>query len=292
MSICTPNENDYLRIPCVPLKNNKSKHMKTLFTILFCSIIGLAAIQAKPKKDKTKKVEVVTVVKPAEDTMLFKSKVDTVSYFIGMQIGNDMHKNGIDDINPKLLMNGLADALKDIAPKIDPQIAMVYAQNYFKEKSDAKQAAEAAESKKFLDSITAKPSVKTTASGLRYEIIQDATGPKPSATDNVTVHYTGKLVDGKVFDSSVERGEPVTFPLNGVIKGWTEGVQLMSVGSKYKFYIPGNLAYGEQGVPQAGIGPNATLVFDVELIRVDKPAPQVPSAPSNMIHDEHDGHDH
>ncbi|HNM31694.1 MAG TPA: FKBP-type peptidyl-prolyl cis-trans isomerase, partial [Chitinophagales bacterium] len=102
---------------------------------------------------------------------------------------------------------------------------------------------------------------------------------KPTATDKVTVHYKGTLLNGKVFDSS-EGGEPVSFELNRVIKGWTEGVQLMAVGAKYKFYIPGNLAYGEQGVPQAGIGPNETLVFDVELLGIEKPTPTVaPVAP-------------
>lgn len=263
--------------------------MKYTFTIFTCLVIGLASTQAKPKKTKAvKEVKeaVVAEVKNA-DTIPYKTKADTVSYFIGTQIGGDMNKNGINDINPKALMEGLAAALKGNTLAIDSKIGMEYAQNFFNEKNQAKQAAEAALAKRFTDSIATRPGVKTTASGLQYEIIQDATGPKPAATDNVTVHYTGKLVDGKVFDSSVERGEPVTFPLNGVIKGWTEGVQLMSVGSKYKFYIPGNLAYGEQGVPQAGIGPNATLIFDVELLKIDKPAPQVPSAPSNMMHEDH-----
>ena len=121
-----------------------------------------------------------------------------------------------------------------------------------------------------------------TPSGLAYKIITKGTGKEhPTAASNVTVHYTGKLLDGTIFDSSVERGQPVTFPLNRVIPGWTEGVQLMVVGDKWTFIIPGNLAYGERGVPQAGIGPNETLIFDVELLEIKDGA-------SNN----HDGHDH
>lgn len=119
----------------------------------------------------------------------------------------------------------------------------------------------------FLAENTKKEGVVTTASGLQYEVLKPGDGAKPSATDNVTVHYEGKTLDGKVFDSSYKRGSPATFPLNRVIAGWTEGVQLMQEGAKYRFYIPSNLAYGERGAG-TDIGPNETLIFDVELIAI------------------------
>ncbi|MBF0188842.1 MAG: FKBP-type peptidyl-prolyl cis-trans isomerase [Magnetococcales bacterium] len=124
------------------------------------------------------------------------------------------------------------------------------------------------ESTMALEENAKKEGVTVTASGLQYEVLQEGDGPKPTASDTVRVHYAGTLVDGSEFDSSYKRGEPISFPLNGVIKGWTEGVQLMSVGSKYRFTIPGDLAYGARGVPQAGIGPNATLIFEVELLAI------------------------
>lgn len=120
----------------------------------------------------------------------------------------------------------------------------------------------------FLENNKGKEGVVTTASGLQYKVVTEGTGRKPTASESVTVHYTGMLTDGRVFDSSVERGQPISFPLNRVIAGWTEGLQLMSEGSKYTLFIPSNLGYGAHGAPGSIIGPNATLIFDVELIRV------------------------
>lgn len=255
-----------------------TKFFIAAFALLTMTTMAEAKSKCCKKKVKCKANEVSSKI---IDSVSLSNKIDTISYFLGMQIGADMERNGASDINPDALKQGLSDALKKSASKVDMQTGMVYAQSYFMEKQAIKKAAEEAVAKKFFDDLAANPNIKTTASGLRYEVVKDTVGEKPLATDKVTVHYTGTLVNGKVFDSS-EGGEPVTFPLNQVIKGWTEGVQLMSIGAKYKFYIPGNLAYGEQGVPQAGIGPNETLIFDVELLKIEKPAPQLQQAPSNI----------
>ena len=146
----------------------------------------------------------------------------------------------------------------------------------FSTRMQAKQAAEFEETKrknaeegdKFLAENAKKPGVKTTASGLQYEVLTEGTGPKPKASDTVRVHYKGTLLDGETFDDSYARGEPVEFALAQVVPGWQEGLQLMPVGSKYKLWIPGKLGYGEQGTPGGPIGPNATLVFEVELLDV------------------------
>ncbi|HWS27505.1 MAG TPA: FKBP-type peptidyl-prolyl cis-trans isomerase, partial [Xanthomonadales bacterium] len=139
-------------------------------------------------------------------------------------------------------------------------------------KRQAAQAKAATENKAKGDEFLAKnktaPGVKTTESGLQYSVIKEGTGAKPKATDQVKVHYVGTLLNGTKFDSSIDRGQPATFPLNGVIPGWTEALQLMTVGSKYKLVIPGSLAYGEQGQPQGGIGPNEVLIFEVELLEI------------------------
>lgn len=258
--------------------------MKKSITLIFIFACFFTS-EAKPKKDKKCKKDAVAAVISVVDTVVkpfLATKLDTISYFLGMQIGTDMKKNGADEIVPSSVEKGMNDALKGLPSKIDQQIGMQYAQEYFGGKQAQKQAQEQAMKSKFFEENAKRPGVKTTASGLQYEILKDVVGPKPLATDKVTVHYTGTLLDGKVFDSSVGN-EPVTFPLNQVIKGWTEGVQLMSVGSKYKFFIPGGLAYGEQGVQQAGIGPDETLIFEVELLNIEKPAPQVQQAPSNIL---------
>jgi FKBP-type peptidyl-prolyl cis-trans isomerase FklB len=253
------------------------KHALTL-SLMAAGMFAFAQGSKSPAKPATKSK---TVAKPVAAPNPFKTKADTVSYFIGMQIGLDMKKNGADDISSKSLAKGLDDALKGSSPQIDPMAASQYAQAYFAEKQMKKAADVAMKSKQFFDENGKRPGVKTTASGLQYEVLKEAVGQKPVATDVVKVNYKGTLLDGKVFDST-EGGQPATFPLNQVIPGWTEGLQLMSVGSKYKFYIPGNIAYGEQGVPQAGIGPNETLVFEVDLLSIEKPAPQVPqAAPGN-----------
>ena len=176
-----------------------------------------------------------------------------------------------DPANVDDLIAGFIEAIKgdSSAMKMTPQAAQAYVQTYFMEASarDAKKTKE--EGEKFLAENKSKKDVFTTESGLQYQVVTEGTGDKPNATDKVKVHYTGTLLDGTKFDSSVDRGEPMEFPVNGVIKGWTEVLQLMPVGSKYIVWIPSDLAYGERGAGQ-DIKPNSTLKFEIELLEIVK----------------------
>ena len=198
------------------------------------------------------------------------------SYMIGMDIGRNI-KPIKDEIDMKVVNQALQDVLDDKKLKLTDEqmmeIAQVFAQRMQeKQQAEAKQKAEKnlAEGKKFLEENGKKEGVQTTASGLQYKVITAADGPKPSATDTVKVHYTGTLLDGTKFDSSVDRGEPVTFSLEQVVPGWKEGLQLMPKGSKYMLWVPGDLGYGESGTPGGPIPPNATLLFEVELLDIVK----------------------
>ena len=205
------------------------------------------------------------------------STQDSVSYSIGLFMAQNLKQQGIKEINNALLMRGLEDALNDQKTQLTQAQAGQVMQS-FMQKQMAVRTAEAtkvsAENKKagaaFLTENKAKSGVVTTGSGLQYSIEKAGTGAKPTTSDRVKVHYTGKLLDGTVFDSSVERGEPATFGVNEVIKGWTEALQLMPVGSKWKVYIPSDLAYGDRGAGP-DIKPGSTLVFDVELLDIVKP---------------------
>ena len=196
------------------------------------------------------------------------NEIDSVSYSLGVNIGENI-KSQFPDIDLKNFELAIKDGLDDKKePKITAADAQKVIQDFFK-----KQQAKASESiieegEKFLEDNKKRNNVITLESGLQYEILKSGEGPKPSLEDQVTTHYHGTLIDGTVFDSSVERGQPATFPVGGVIKGWTEALQLMSVGSKWKLFVPYNLAYGERGAgPQ--IGPYTTLIFEVELIKIN-----------------------
>ena len=200
-----------------------------------------------------------------------KDQKDKVSYSIGLDIGTTL-KRQLIDVNAELLNKGIQDGLSgNKALLTDEQMKETMAA--FQKDMMAKQAAakkatgekNAAEGKKYLAENKAKEGVKTTASGLQYKVLKEGTGPSPKATETVKVNYRGTTIDGTEFDSSYKRGEPATFPVNRVIKGWTEALQLMKPGGKYKLFIPSNLAYGPGGAG-GDIGPNATLIFEVELL--------------------------
>ncbi len=199
---------------------------------------------------------------------------DRLSYALGLSMGNNFRGSGIEKINVQEFADGVAAVYDGLAPRISFEEAKQVINEYFT-KLQKKQQEEAAAmasvnekaGKEFLESNGKRAEVKTTSTGLQYEVLTEGNGPKPGPGDQVTVHYTGKLIDGTVFDSSADRGEPATFGVTQVIPGWVEALQLMSVGSKWRLFIPSQLAYGPQGAGGL-IGPNQTLIFDVELIEV------------------------
>ena len=200
--------------------------------------------------------------------------MDKLSYALGIGIGSQLAGMGAKELNIDDFAQAIKDVISGAGLKVDNAEAQTLVQNFFQEQ-EAKQQAAAAEAGKaakaageaFLAENAKKDGVVTLPSGLQYQVLKEGNGKKRSATDQVVCHYEGTLIDGTVFDSSYKRNEPATFGLNQVIAGWTEGVQLMSEGAKYRFFIPYNLAYGERGAG-AQIPPFAALVFDVELIQV------------------------
>ncbi|MBK9489501.1 MAG: FKBP-type peptidyl-prolyl cis-trans isomerase [Haliscomenobacter sp.] len=192
--------------------------------------------------------------------------MDSVSYNLGILIAQNLKRQGLEKVNPTELAKGIADALAGV--KVDLAQCNESVSEYLTAQQAKKFEGNVAEGKKFLEENKKRPEVKTTNSGLQYEIMKAGTGAKPTANDKVTVHYHGMLLNGTVFDSSVERGQPATFGVNQVIPGWVEGLQLMPLGSKWKFFIPYDLAYGERGAG-GEIGPFATLIFEVELLKIN-----------------------
>lgn len=209
----------------------------------------------------------------AGEKTALKTEKDKISYSIGLNIGGNLKRDALD-IDEDALIKGLKDAMtgsKPLMTEKEVQETMQAFQKTMMAKQAEKMKSAGDKNKKdgeaFLAENKKKEGVKTTASGLQYKVIKEGTGKKPTATDTVTVNYRGALIDGTEFDSSYKRNEPTTFPVNGVIPGWTEALQMMKTGSKYQLFIPSNLAYGDRGAgPQ--IGPNATLIFEVELISV------------------------
>jgi len=216
----------------------------------------------------------------AEEPLSLDSENARINYSLGHQIGADFKRQGIE-LSAPVMMKGIEDALSGAEPMMKPDemhsTLMALRQKMIAEKkkqAEAETQAKIEEGKKFLEENAKQPGVQTTESGLQYQIVEEGTGKTPGPTDKVTVNYRGTRVDGTEFDSSYKRGKPTSFPLNNVVKGWTEGLQLIKEGGKIKLFVPSDLAYGSRG-PLA----NQTLIFDVELISVGEPAPaQEPAA--------------
>ena len=201
--------------------------------------------------------------------------LDRISYALGLSMGNNFRSSGIKTLNVKDFSDGVAAVFAGETPKMTYDEAKQEIQNFFQAMEAEQQAAamkmaevNAKAGKEFLDENGKRAEVITTPSGLQYEVIAEGSGKQPADSDSVTVHYTGKLIDGTVFDSSVERGTPATFGVTQVIPGWVEALKMMKEGAKWRLFIPSNLAYGPQGAGNV-IGPNATLIFDVELIKIN-----------------------
>lgn len=203
-----------------------------------------------------------------------EKELDRISYALGLSMGNNFKASGIEKIDFQDFADGVAAVFNGLAPKMSYDEAKAEIQKFFgemeaRQKEAASKMAEvnSKAGEAFLAENGKRVEVRTTPSGLQYEVLTEGDGPQPSADDQVEVHYTGKFIDGTVFDSSVDRGQPATFGVTQVIPGWVEALQLMKAGSKWRLFIPSALAYGPNGVPGT-IGPNQTLIFDVELIKV------------------------
>lgn len=196
--------------------------------------------------------------------MELKTQKDTVSYSLGVNVAQSLQQQGFTDIDVDVMAKAMEDVYQQKDLKVSAQEGNMALNQYMQQKQQEK----AKKGQEFLENNKKEAGVQETSSGLQYKVIQEGSGPKPSAQDRVKVHYTGKLINGKVFDSSVERGQPAVFGVNQVIAGWTEALQLMSVGSKYRLFIPPHIGYGERGAGQ-DIGPNEVLIFDVELLGIE-----------------------
>jgi FKBP-type peptidyl-prolyl cis-trans isomerase len=246
----------------------------TLFTAVIALLAGTAVTQAgKGQKTPTKTAPTAAASpSPSAADSSLKTEKDKVSYAIGKQVATNIMRQSLD-VDPDVLMKGLKDELAGKSLMTDAEahttMTQLFAELRAKQEEKMKEAGEAnkKEGAAFLAANKSKEGVVTTSSGLQYKVIKQGTGPKPTSSDTVVCNYRGTLIDGKEFDSSYKRGQPATFPVSGVIKGWTEALQLMPVGSKYELYIPSELAYGERGAGP-DIGPNTTLIFEVELLSI------------------------
>ncbi|WP_299254722.1 FKBP-type peptidyl-prolyl cis-trans isomerase [uncultured Cytophaga sp.] len=198
----------------------------------------------------------------------YTTEKDQVSYSLGVNIATSLKNQGFEDLNLEAITTALSDVFNNKTLQINEEAGGQILNTYFQAMQTKKHSKNIEEGAAFLKANATKPDVITLPSGLQYKVLVEGSGAKPSASDKVTTHYHGTLINGTVFDSSVERGQPATFPVNGVIAGWIEALQLMPTGSKWQLYVPSNLAYGERGASEL-IGPNTTLIFDVELLSIN-----------------------
>ncbi|MDD4489360.1 MAG: FKBP-type peptidyl-prolyl cis-trans isomerase [Paludibacter sp.] len=243
-----------------------------LLMLAISVVVAAGAKEKKPKKEKKSKQQIEVVAQPVN---IFANDVDSMSYALAVNIASDMLKNlktlPNGAYNSELFLNAFNAVMKGDSVLFSKETSQSILQQYFTAAQEKLATEKKAEGTKFLSENAKNPAVQTTASGLQYIVLTETDGSKPAATDKVKVHYEGTLIDGTKFDSSYDRGEPIDLQLNQVIPGWTEGIQLMSVGSKYKFFIPYELGYGEQGAGGV-IPPFATLIFTVELLEINPPA--------------------
>lgn len=237
------------------------------------------------KSSSTAKPHATTAAKSTQPLTLTTQK-DKVSYAIGMNIGQSMKKDSLD-VDPNILAQGLKDGIAGSKPLMTDEEAKIVLTEFRSEMTKKKEAEaqQIGETNKqagqqFLAANKTKEGVVTLPSGLQYKVLKEGTGPKPTATDTVVCNYRGTLLNGTEFDSSYKRGQPLTIQVGGVIKGWTEALQLMPVGSKWQLFIPADLAYGLRGGRGGSIGPNATLVFEVELMSIQPKAEVQPANPT------------
>jgi FKBP-type peptidyl-prolyl cis-trans isomerase FklB len=231
-----------------------------LFVLIILSTCNLFA-QSK-KKSASQAATATTLVK-------LNNQTDSLSYSIGIMVASFYKQQGITDINDALVNKAIKDKMTGDSTLLTEQQCNQVLMGFIEKAKADKAAAAKKQGETFLATNKTKPGVVTTASGLQYIVLKQGTGPKPALTDKVKCDYEGRLIDGTVFDSSIKQGKPIEFAVNGVIAGWTEALQLMNTGSKYRLFIPSNLAYGDQQMG-SDIKPGSTLIFDVDLIEIVK----------------------
>jgi len=234
--------------------------MKKFFLL---AVLGVLCFESMAQKTKTP-----AKPSPKPTKQVLKNAYDSFSYAVGMSIALQYKEFGVKNLNTTAVITGVNDVLKNTNVALTPDQANFILNNYINKLMAEKAIVNKKAGETFLATNKTKPGIKTLPSGMQYMVIKEGTGAMPAITDTVTVHYTGTLIDGTIFDSSVDRGEPAQFTVGGVIKGWTDALQLMKAGSRWKLFIPAEMAYGNYSPPGSNIPPGSLLIFDVELLSV------------------------